>query len=325
VIMPCNYSGFIEPTAIAGYRGLIDVDWSNSKAQWTKHKPMDDESMLMEQFRRLKAADAGTKVWLYRGTIYAYPWYSETRKILDDPAYAPWFLQFKPNGPYVSPKCDVNASTAKGRKCTDYYHTQEQTPMYPIAPDKRGQCASPGCDCGTKPCGFYLYNHSAADVVVKGQTFREWFLDSYIFHNADGVDGFYFDDYWNADKKPVTEDYAAGMVEDVGLTPSQLKDITTAYNQTMKILYNRTLAQGKIAWQMCYGGDITQTRNQMVTEKNCEASLRFHCAADSPTQHRAYLAAPRNHKGVNHQTVEDLANFLLIRECQPNVVHNTVI
>ena len=86
---------------------------------------MDDEAMLMEQFRRLKAADQDTKVWLYRGTIYAYPWYSETRRILDDPAYEPWFLKFKPNGPYVSPKCDVNTSLTN-RKCTDYYHTQEQ-------------------------------------------------------------------------------------------------------------------------------------------------------------------------------------------------------
>ena len=53
---------------------------------------------------------------------------------------------------YVSPKCDVNGT----KKCTDYYHTQEQSPMYPAAPANRGQCASPGCDCGTKPCGFYM-------------------------------------------------------------------------------------------------------------------------------------------------------------------------
>ena len=68
-------------------------------------------------------------------------------------------------------------------KCTDYCHTQEQTPMYPDAPANRGRCAGPGCDCGTKPCGFYMYNHSAADVVVNNQTFRDWFLDDYIFHN----------------------------------------------------------------------------------------------------------------------------------------------
>eukprot|EP00662_Eupelagonemidae_sp_cell21_P001447 gene1447-biopygen87120 len=262
----------------------------------------------MEQFRLLKAADPKTKVWLYRGTIYAYPWYAETRKILDDPAYSPWFLKFKPTGPYVSPKCDVNGTG----KCTDYYHTQEQTPMYPAGPDNRGQCAPPGCDCGTKPCGFYMYNHSAANVVVKGQTLREWFLDSYIFHNADGVDGFYFDDYWNVDKTPVTEDYAQGMVEDVGLTHAQLLDITIEYNATIKALYNRTLAAGKIGWQMCYGGAIYETREHKVTKANCAASLRLHCAADSPTQHRAYLAAPRDHKGL-YQTKEDLANFLLIR------------
>ena len=29
-----------------------------------------------------------------------------------------------------------------------------------------------GCDCGTKPCGFYLFNHSST-VVINGQSFRE--------------------------------------------------------------------------------------------------------------------------------------------------------
>ena len=60
------------------------------------------------------------KLWAYRGTIYAYPWYAETRRILDDPAYDPWFLHFRASsrGPNatatVSPKCDVNASTWVG-------------------------------------------------------------------------------------------------------------------------------------------------------------------------------------------------------------------
>ena len=73
--------------------------------------------------------------------------------------------------------------------------------------------------------------------------------------------------------------------------------------------YKRVLAAGKIGWQMCYGGTIYDTRDQMVNRKNCAESLRLHCAADSPTQHRAYLAAPRHVK----TTFEDLANFLLIR------------
>ena len=47
-----------------------------------------------------------------------------------------------------------------------------------------------------------------------------------------------------------------------------------------------------------------------MTKKNCAASLRQHCAADSPTQTRAYLAAPRSDSS---QTEQDLANFLLVR------------
>ena len=220
VVMPCNYSGFLDKQNLAPYGGLIDVDWSNSKQQWTKHQPMDDESMLMAQMRSLRVDDPGRKLWVYRGTIYAYPWYAETRKILDDPAYEPWFLHFRTGNGTVSPRCDVNASTAAARKCTDYYHTQEQTPMFPSGPDDRGVCAAPGCDCGTKPCGFYMYNHTAHDVVVKGQTLREWFIESYVLARSDGVDGYCFDDYWNDWRSPVTEDYAPGMVEDVGFLPS---------------------------------------------------------------------------------------------------------
>jgi hypothetical protein len=90
-----NYSGYIDPASIDGWHhGLIDVDWSNAKAQWVEQQPMNDEAMLLEQFQRLKKADPHNKVWLYRGTIYAYPWYKETRLILDDPAYEPWFLHF---------------------------------------------------------------------------------------------------------------------------------------------------------------------------------------------------------------------------------------
>ena len=294
VIMPCNYTGFLDTANMAPFGGLIDVDWSNAKKQWTKHQPMDDESMLMEQLRRLKADDPGRKLWVYRGTIYAYPWYAETRRILDDPAYEPWFLHFRPGNDTFSPKCDVNVSSGSARKCTEYYHTQEQTPMYPNGPVNRGVCASPGCDCGTKPCGFYMYNHSAAEVSVKGQTLREWLIESYIFGNSDGIDGYYFDDYWNDQRHPPTEDYAHDMVQDVGLTTRQLHDITVAYNATIAELYKRTLARGKIAWQMCYGGSIFETREQKVTQKNCAESLRRHCAADSPTQTRAYLAAPRS-------------------------------
>ena len=35
IIMPCNNSGFTDPASTAGF-GIVDFDWSNSKAQWAK-------------------------------------------------------------------------------------------------------------------------------------------------------------------------------------------------------------------------------------------------------------------------------------------------
>ena len=107
------------------------------------------------------------------------------RTILDDPRYAPWFLHFKPKGPWFSPKCDKNSG-----KCSDYYHMQEQTPDYPRGD---GNCAAPACDCGKSPCGFYMFNHSST-AVVGGQTFREWFIQSYVFNEVGSsplVSGFF--------------------------------------------------------------------------------------------------------------------------------------
>lgn len=112
-------------------------------------------------------------MWVYRCSVYAYPWYTSVRNILDDPAYKSWFVQFKSAGPWYSPKCDSNSG-----KCSDSYHMQEQTPGYPTGD---GNCAAPACDCGANPCGFYLWNHSATEV-INGQTFRDWFIDSYMFN-----------------------------------------------------------------------------------------------------------------------------------------------
>lgn len=98
------------------------------------------------------------------------------RTILDDPAYAAWFIDFKPQGPYHSPKCDTYSSPPK---CSNHYHMEEQTPGYPTGD---GNCAEP-CDCGNSPCGFYLWNHSST-AVVNGQTFQDWFVHSYMFNEV---------------------------------------------------------------------------------------------------------------------------------------------
>ena len=44
---------------------------------------------------------------------------------LTDPAYAGFFLKFKPNATYHVPNCDDNYSPSL---CSEFYHDQEQTP-----------------------------------------------------------------------------------------------------------------------------------------------------------------------------------------------------
>ena len=41
---------------------------------------------------------------------------------------AAWFIDFKPEGPWKSSKCD---SYGNPPKCSNHYHMQEQTPGYP--------------------------------------------------------------------------------------------------------------------------------------------------------------------------------------------------
>ena len=68
-----------------------------------------------------------------------------------------WFLKFDPaqRGNYSVPPCAAENKS----KCSVYYHDQEQTPAVPTAasPHPDGSCTDDVCDCGTQPCGEYLY------------------------------------------------------------------------------------------------------------------------------------------------------------------------
>jgi hypothetical protein len=54
-------------------------------------------------------------------SVYAYPWYTSVRTILEDPAYSDWFIKFKPTGPYKNPQCDNNYNPPL---CSTYFHMQ---------------------------------------------------------------------------------------------------------------------------------------------------------------------------------------------------------
>ena len=72
-LMPCNYTGFFNPVSAAQY-GIVDFDWSNAKAEWTKQHPMDCEERLVEQAKLIKAINPDTKIYIYRNLVKALPW-----------------------------------------------------------------------------------------------------------------------------------------------------------------------------------------------------------------------------------------------------------
>jgi hypothetical protein len=190
-----------------------------------------------------------------------------------------------------------------------------------------GQCAKPACNCGTKPCGFYVFNHST-DAVVRGQTFQQWFLDSYIF-NAAGlsplVAGFFFDDLWSPSGN--MGDNTVNATQDMGLTPADLLQLTASYTATMAAVRQRALQEGKFSWQMLWTGGGTGEDDRGSTcpgplvradAAGCRADLARLCAADAPQQSRAmmYAFSPggcRGNPAALPSAEVDIANFLLIR------------
>ena len=89
----------LRPPLVAG---------SNAKALWVKNRPMNDEELLQQQVVMSTSASLGQSVWVYRGSMWAYPWYTSVRLTLEDPAYSDWYVKFKPQGPWYSDKCDRN-------------------------------------------------------------------------------------------------------------------------------------------------------------------------------------------------------------------------
>jgi hypothetical protein len=319
IAMPCNYSGFTDPASLAGW-AITSFDWSNALDMWSASTPMDTDERNSVQVAMSKVFNPAQKVWIYRNSCYGYPWYYEVRAILDDPEYRPWFITFaNATGPFHSPPCDDNYAPPK---CTDLFHTQMDTPL--PRPGGYGQCVPPACNCGTQPCGFYVFNHSSS-VVIRGQTFQDWFIESYILSSVGEnplVNGFFFDDFWSVSGN--MGDNTPMAISDMGLTPADLQQLTASYETNMAALRARLLAEGKFSWQMLWTGGAADAKGEtcpspLVNNGTCAADLRALCNASSPVQSRAlmYSFSPGGCSHVNPDALpdlaNDLANFLLVR------------
>jgi hypothetical protein len=171
-----------------------------------------------------------------------------------DPRYADWFIRFGapplPNGTYHVPRCDDNFDPPL---CTDFYHSQDQTPGYPTGD---GDCPGP-CDCGGVPCGFYLFNHANASL-------RDWLIDDFVMGplgvGSPAVHGVYLDDAFANVTDPVDAPDCASSpiggptevnvncIADTGLTQAQTTAIADGWRGTMLALQTRLLDAGAFAW-----------------------------------------------------------------------------
>jgi hypothetical protein len=161
--------------------------------------------------------------------------------------------------------------------------------------------------------------------VVNGQTFAQWFKDTYIF-DAQGtsplVSGFYFDDYIT---NTSFGDPWPHMADDMGITREIQEQLAADYAKNMAPVYDEVLARGMFSWQQLWNGQGSPSEKNgccigpLVTKgASCANQLRALCSATSPAQTRAmaYAFSPGRcgtDPGNLVYPEQDIANFLLVR------------
>ena len=291
VIMPCNTTGYFNPSAAAAY-GLVDIDWSNAKKEWANAKPMDCEEQLVKQARLIKAQNSHTRVWVYRNLVKATPWYTSVREKICDPAYAGWFLRFNTSTPHVA-KCD---NTFDPPTCSDFYHDPEKSLDSSVCTDK--------CDCGCVPCGYYIWDHRNASL-------RAW-----LVHYAAGatsvgdphIDGIFLDDDWRAPSGPAES--GKNCLADMNLSPQDVVDLTAGWVLSTKGVQQAVLDQGGFDWRLFSPGSSTVGSDPIGGAQGCAAALRARCVHNDTVQHSALMMDAGK---TSADFMPNLAAFLLIR------------
>lgn len=330
ISMQCNSSGWSSPQRGAEF-GIISYDWSNSKDQWAAAKPMDCEERLLKQAEMTKSLNPASHVFTYRNAVKALPWYTSVREKLDDPAYSGWFLKFDPKGAsYNVPQCAAENSS----KCSVFYHDQEQTPEVPTAaqPHPDGSCTDGVCDCGTQPCGEYLWDHR------NGTMLREWLIQHHIGGptgiGSPSIDGLFMDDFWcstlicDAHNNTVAScpcnDPVQGATEvdklqqqDMGLSDEDIRDITLAWNETMGAIERYLLDNKAYSWWLIENQENANAAPKLLDSDatKCTQQLREACDASSSWQQNPQIFGLTINSTANRpqQLEQDVAFFLLAR------------
>jgi len=337
-------TGFQNAT-YANLFGIVVYDWSNAKNLWANAHPMNSEELITAQAELVYAQDPGVpgyapRVWAYRNTIKALNWYTSVREKLDDPAYSSWFIKFKgfgdapypggkglqQNGSYHVPVCDWYNNGTHAPRCSGFYHDQEQTPEHPgggKAYPVDGACITQ-CDCGpVNPCGEYIFNHSGE--VVNGQSFRDWFVNSYMVSNEtlfhkNPITGQpqpiglgWLDDSMTP-HGPTEED--SNYIADTGASPASMAAQVDAYHESMNQLISTVIPLGGFYWQLMDTGGAKLNKNNVTANTTvCTSVLRSACVANYSGWNRFQMyQIPSGGRGFTAQTFTDYtAEFLLTR------------
>eukprot|EP01103_Thecamoeba_quadrilineata_P004919 TRINITY_DN14791_c0_g1_i1.p1 TRINITY_DN14791_c0_g1~~TRINITY_DN14791_c0_g1_i1.p1 ORF type:complete len:454 (+),score=61.54 TRINITY_DN14791_c0_g1_i1:37-1398(+) len=330
ICMAVNSSGYFNISRATQF-DVVSYDWSNAKAQWVNVRPMDCEQRLLYQAEATKLHSPKTHVFVYRNLVKALPWFSSVRNILDDPQYSGFFLKFanystvnaRNKTYYHVPACTTQDGVTK---CSEFYHDQEQTPEVPSLSDRHpdGACQL-YCDCGTVPCGEYLFDHR------NGSLLTEWLIKDYILSDtavgSPFIDGLFIDDYWCSDIINGSQnctDPVQGPSEidpysqiDMGLSDEDIADITEGWLYNMKQVQSAILSAKGYTWSLMPYQANANAQPLVLNQSICHSVLNFACQVPNPFEDAPLLSGITLNTSSDSNLfpflVQQVAGFLLMR------------
>jgi hypothetical protein len=94
----------LEPADFYDGYGLVMFDWAHAAQAWINDfSPMDNARSLADQCTVVKGSNPLTRCVVYRNTVIALNQHRHISSVLDDPAYADFFLRFKPGATQTGP------------------------------------------------------------------------------------------------------------------------------------------------------------------------------------------------------------------------------
>ena len=303
ILMWRNATGYQPIDDFESY-GVVMLDWAHGAHVWINSfspSPMRNGAVLRHQCELIKARWPQKKCVVYRNSVKALSQFDDVSAKIDDPAFAGFFLPFKPGATQSGacrpnsgigvdcanltasdvhvPMCDPGALRTKCNR--KLYHDSRQIPEVvghnyrndTIFAYENLSCTGSTCNCGESPCGEYLFDHRNASL-------RSWLAKEY-FGGPDclgspAVDGIILDDNWSA-SGPSEEDIHS--VADMGLSTKDVGDITAGLQQSLTALAAEAAKHGSYVVPS-YAGDSMSTRSANHTQ--CAERMRQGCSPGAP-------------------------------------------